>query len=260
MALYFRLLRASVRSKMQYKWDFLLTSVLYAAITAGEFLTLAAILYRYRSVAGWTMYEVALLAGLASASHGIYRVFAAELDTFEKYLVNGEYDGLLIRPWPALLTLLARNFDIGRIGAPIQGYLVIGIGLSGLLAQGAPPWLVVYACLVPPAGAVIITAISIAVAGIGFFITRIGDLQTFALNAPVTAAAYPADIFPRWLRGLLTALLPVTAIGYIPARYALGKGGSPLNLAAPFLVAILAISVALQIYQWGERHYQSTGS
>lgn len=260
MALYFRLLAASVRSKMQYKWDFLFTTVLYAVITAVNFMTVAAILCRYRTIAGWSLYQVALLSGLASASHGLYRVFAAELDTFEKYLVNGEYDGLLIRPWPALLTLLARNFDIGRIGAALQGYLVVAIGLSGVLDQGAPAWLAVYACLLPLAGAVIITAISISVAGIGFFITRISDLQTFAINAPVTAAAYPADVFPRWLRGLLTGLLPVTAIGYIPIRFALGKGGTLLDLAIPFLVAALAITVALQIYRSGERRYQSTGS
>lgn len=142
----------------------------------------------------------------------------------------------------------------------MQGYLVISIGLSGVLAQGAPAWLVIYAYLVPLAGAVIITAISISVARIGLFITRISYLQTFALNAPVTAAAYPADIFPRWLRGLLTGLLPVTVIDYIPIRYGLGKGGSPVNLAAPFVVALLAMTVALRIYRWGERRYQSTGS
>ncbi|MFZ5826825.1 MAG: ABC transporter permease [Bacillota bacterium] len=260
MVLYFRLLGASIRSRMQYKWDFLLTAVLYALITAVDFLTVAAILHRYHSVAGWTLYEVALLSGLASASQGLYRVFAAELDTFDKYLVGGEYDGLLIRPWPPLLSLLARNFDIGRIGAAVQGYLVITIGLAGVLAQGAPGWLAFYVYLLPLSGAVIVTAISIAVAGIGFFITRINDLQTFAIGAPITAAAYPADIFPRWLRGLLTGLLPVTAIGYIPVRFALGKGGTLLHLAVPFLAAAAAITVALHVYRWGERRYQSTGS
>lgn len=260
MALYLRLLGASIRSRMQYKWDFLLTSILYALITAVEFLTVAAILYRYRSVAGWNIYEVALLSGIASASHGLYRVFAAELDGFERYLVNGEYDGLLTRPWPPLATLLARNFDLGRIGAPLQGYLVITIGLRGVLEQGIPTWLAVYIYTLPLAGALIITAISISVAAAGFSLTRINDLQTFALNAPVTAAAYPADIFPRWLRALLTYLLPVTAMGYIPVRYGLGKGGTAASLLVPFLTAAIALIVALQLYRLGERRYQSTGS
>ncbi len=260
MKLYLRLLMAAIRSRMQYKFDFLLTTIVWAMITALDFLTVAAILFRYETVAGWSIYQVALLSGLASASNGLYRVFGSELNEFERYLITGEYDGLLVRPWPPLLSLLSRNFDIGRIGGAIQGYLVIGIGLAGVLAEGAPAWLTPYALLVPVAGGVIVGSIAMAVAGVGFYLTRISDLQTFAINAPITAANYPAEIFPRWLRGLLTGLLPVATIGYIPIRYALGKGGYVLNLGAPFLAAAAALMVALRIYRWGERHYQSTGS
>lgn len=257
MRLYPRLLGAAIRSRMQYKLDFLLTSLLFALITSIDFLTVAAILFRYDKVAGWNLYEVALLAGTASASLGLYRVFAAELDGFERYLVNGEYDGLLVRPWPALLSLLARNFDIGRIGAAVQGYLVMGIGLSGV---DLPGWVVGYVVLLPVFGAVVIGAIAVAVAGVGFWVTRVQDLNTFAINAPVVAAYYPADIFPEWLRGLLTGLLPVTAAGYWPVRYVLGKGGTVWMLGAPAVAAGLALVVALRVYRWGERRYQSTGS
>jgi ABC-2 type transport system permease protein len=260
MELYFRLVAASIRSRMQYKLDFILTSFFYALICAVDFLTVAAILSRYKTVAGWNVYEVALLAGLASTSHAIYRVLAPEIDAFEKYLVGGEYDSLLIRPWPALLSLLVRNFDLGRIGAAVQGYLVLSIGLSGVMRQGAPGWLLPYALLVPLAGSVIVGSIGIAVAAAGFYLTRISDLQTFAINATLAASNYPADIFPRWLRGLLTGLLPVTCIGYLPLRYALGKGGGPLYLLIPFAVAPIALFVALRLYRMGERRYQSTGS
>jgi len=260
MKLYLRLLGASIRSRMQYKFDFLLTTIMYAMITALDFLTVAAILYRYQSVAGWSIYQVALLSGLASASNGLFRVFGSELYDFERYMINGEYDNLLIRPWPPLLSLLSRNFDIGRVGGAIQGYLVLGIGLTGVMAEGAPRWLIPYALLAPLAGGVIVGAIAMAVAGAGFYLTRINDLQTFAINAPLTAANYPAEIFPRWLQGVLTALLPMAAIGYIPVRFALGKGGSVLSLGAPVFAAVAALLVALRIYQWGERHYQSTGS
>lgn len=260
MKLYLRLVAASIRSRMQYKVDFLLTSFFYALITALDFLTVAAILYRYNSVAGWSVYQVALLSGLASASHGLYRVFAAEIDAFEKYLIQGEYDSFLIRPWPPLLSLLARNFDLGRAGAALQGYLVLSIGLSGVLAEGAPRWLIPYTLVVPMAGAVIVASIGIAVAGAGFYLTRIGELQTFAINAPLTAVNYPVEIFPRWLRSFLTALLPVACIGYIPIRYGLGKGGTPLHLLVPFVAAAVALFAALRIYHLGERRYQSTGS
>lgn len=260
MRLYLRLLGAAIRGKMQYKWDFVFSTLLYAVLTAIDFLTVAIILLRYEVIAGWSLYEVALLAGVAAASYGLYRVFAAELDAFERYLVGGDYDSLLIRPWPALLSLLVRTFDLGRVGAILQGYLVLSLGLAGVRGQGAPAWLALYAYLLPLAGALTIAAIAIAVAGIGFYLTRISELQIFAINASMAAANYPSLIFPRWMRGLLTGLLPVTAFTYIPLNYALGKGGTPLSLLTPFWVAPLACLVALQIYRVGERRYQSTGT
>lgn len=260
MALYFRLLASSIRARLQYKWDFLFTTLMYSALVAVDFVVVAAILYRYRSVAGWNVYEVALLSGVVSVSFGLFRTFAAELETFERYLVTGEFDQLLIRPWPTLASLLSRNFDLGRAGAILQGIVVIAIGLKGALAQGAPPWFAVYVFLLPLAGACIFTGITLAVATAGFWLTRIDELQTFARGAPMTAANYPADIYPRWLRYLLTLVLPVLSMGYTPVRYVLGKGGTAFSLLVPFVTAIVALAIGLRLWAWGERRYQSTGS
>lgn len=257
MALYLRLLAAGLRVRLQYKFDFLVTAVLYGVITGLEFLTVAAILYRYSTVAGWNVYEIALLSGLASASNGLYRVLGSELTLFERYLVTGEFDNLMIRPWPTLASLLTRNFDIGRIGAYLQGLLLIVVGLKGV---GAAPWLWVYCLMVPFAGCLIVGSIYLSVATAGFWITRIDELQTFAVNAPLTAVNYPQEIYPKALRWLFLSLLPMAAIGYVPLTYALGKGGSALGLLVPFVAAGVSVAVSLRLWGWGERRYQSTGS
>lgn len=257
MRLYFRLLGAGLRARLQYKFDFLMTTVMYGLITAVDFLTVAAILYKYRSVSGWSVYEVALLAGITSASYGLFRTFGAELASFERYLVTGEFDSVLIRPWPTLATLLSRSFDIGRIGAVLQGLVVVGVGLQGI---GAPPWLWLYCLTLPLAGGLVITAIYLTVATAGFWLTRIDDLQTFAGNAPMAAAVYPQEIYPKILRWLFLSLLPVAAIGYVPLRYALGKGGAPVALLVPYLAAVVSLRVSLWLWSRGERRYQSSGS
>ncbi|HYF95835.1 MAG TPA: ABC-2 family transporter protein [Symbiobacteriaceae bacterium] len=257
MSLYFRLLGAGIRCRLQYKFDFLVTTVLYALLAAVDFLTVAAILYKYRSVSGWDVYEVALLSGLASTANGLFRVFGSELVEFERYLVTGEFDSLLIRPWPALATLLSRNFDLGRAGAFVQGLLLVVVGLHG---TGAPVWLWIYCLMLPAAGALVIGSIYLAVGTVGFWLTRISDLTIFAVNAPLSAAAYPQEIYPRLLRWLFLSLLPVAAIGYVPLRYAFGKGGSPFALLVPFVAATAGVALTMRFWQWGQRYYQSSGS
>lgn len=260
MALYIRLLWASIRSRLQYKWDFALTAVLYALLTAVDFVTVAAILTRYQAIAGWRVSEVALLAGVSGTSFGLFRTFGSELDTFDRYLVQGEFDNLLIRPWPSLATLLSRNFDLGRAGAIAQGLLILTIGVTGVLREGAPTWVAVYAYVLPLAGALVVGACALATAAAGFWLTRVSDLLTFTVSAPVTAANYPMEIFPRWLRWLFTGVLPVATTGYLPLRYALGKGGEPYFLVLPFVCGALAASAAYRFWRMGEQRYQSTGN
>jgi len=132
VSLYLRLLSASLRARLQYKWDFVVSGLFYALLSAVDFLTVAAIMYRFPRVGGWGFAEIALLAGLSGTSFGLFRVLCAELWTFEKYLVTGEFDSLLTRPWPTLMSLLARNFDLGRVGAMLQGVLLMVIGLKGV--------------------------------------------------------------------------------------------------------------------------------
>jgi ABC-2 type transport system permease protein len=257
MVLYFRLLAASIRIRMQYKLDFVVSTFLYGLITAVDFLVVAAILYRFREIEGWTIYQVAILSGTASSAYGLYRTFCTELESFERYLVTGEFDTLLTRPWPTLASLLSRSFDLGRVGALIQGLTLLAVGISG---AGAPWWVWLYVLLSVPAGAVVISSLSLVASASGFWLTRIADLQTFVVNAPNAAANYPMEIFPRWLRYLFTGVLPVAASGYLPMRFALQKGGSALNLLAPFVAAVCVAGAALALWRVGEQHYQSTGN
>lgn len=260
MRLYFRLLTASVRARMQYKTDFFVTMLLYALGAALEFLTIAAVLYRYPRIGGWNIYEIAVLSGIATTSYGLFRIFGSELNGFERYLVTGEFDSLLIRPWPSLATLLSRHFDLARAGATLQGLALMAFGLKGVVAAGAPPWVPAYAFLMPLAGALVVGAMSLATAAAGFWLTRIEELSVFTLNAPVTAGSYPLNIFPGWMRRLLTVVLPIATIGFIPLSYAFGKGGRAWHLAVPFLSAAAAVWVTTLFWLRGERHYQSTGS
>ncbi len=260
MDLYLRLIGASLRSRLQYKFDFFLTVLFNAVGSAIDFMTVAAVLNRYPVISGWNVFEIALLSGVASASYGLFRVFGAELATFERYLVGGEFDNLLLRPWPTIAMLLGRNFDFGRIGATLQGLLLIAIGIRYALTQGAPGWLPMFALLLPLAGALIVAGISLVTASIGFWIVRIDELTVFTTNAPMTAANYPISIYPLWMRRMLSGVLPVAAMGYTPLNYALGKGGAAWHLAVPFLTAGMAIWLGLVAWHFGERHYQSAGS
>lgn len=262
---YLRLLwllaRSGLRERMHYKANFLITLVLRTALTMVDFLLVAVILYRFKLIAGWDVYEVAVLYGPAAMAYGLFRMFADELERFERYLVSGDFEGLLVRPWPTLLTLLGRRIDFSRLGAVAQGGVIMAIGASNLIGRGAlTPLAALYLAVVPAFGALILTALSLLTAAIGFWTIRIEELQVFVLYAPLTASYYPLSIYPGWLKALLYTVIPVAFVNYLPVMYLLGKGAGPWTLVASPAVAGLMMLIGYRAWLFGNRNYQGTGT
>lgn len=261
LQLYGRFAAASLRAKMQYKMDFLMSTFLYAGLTTADFLMLAAIMLRFKQVGGWDIYEVGLLYGMSWIAMSLYRTFAPELHDFDQYIAHGEFDALLVRPWPTLLTLLGRNFEPYRLGAALQGGIILGISAHHLVTTGAlDRSALFYVLAASVVGTLIPFSLSLMTASLAFWVVRTGDLQTFTMYAPITASQYPLTVYPRWLKALLTSILPVGFINFIPVQYLLGKGGGSWALVVSPLVAVVFTLLAYALWRTGERHYHSTGS
>lgn len=261
LKLYWILTSASVRAKMQYRFDFVASALAQSFMSMYDYLIVAVILWKFRTVQGWDIWEIGLLYGVSKMGWGIYRTLGEELDKFEGYIVRGDFDSVLIRPWPSLFVLLSRNMDLTRIGWIIEGITVGSISAAHLLSSGAIDWgavpLLVFFGICTAA---LYFAIGIATSSAAFRIVRIEELQVFMQNAPGTAVLYPLDIYPAWLRFLLLSVLPLGVGNYLPVRHILGKGGTWLDLALPPLAAVVALYVAGLLWAAGEKRYHSTGS
>jgi len=119
LELYVLLIKTSVRSRMQYRFNFILGSVLAALIQISEFLMIAIVLYKFGAIQGWSMHEIGYLFSVITLSKTLYRTFADEVHHLEKYLVHGELDQILTRPVPVLLAIMPRNFRI-MLGEVLQ--------------------------------------------------------------------------------------------------------------------------------------------
>ncbi len=261
LRLYVKLVGASVRSRMQYPFDFIASLLIQAVMVLYDFVLIAVILWRFTSIASWDIYEVGALYAVSRLGFGLYRLFCNELDRFEAYIVRGEFDSMLVRPWPSLLTLLSRNLDLGRMSWIVQGIGVMAVCLPALLRRGSlDMWgaLMLLACSV--LSLALFAAVGLATASAAFWIVRIEELQVFTVHAPGTASLYPLDIYPGWLRNLLLTVLPVGVGNYIPCVYLLGKGGSWLNLVVPPVWAAICLLAAYRLWRLAETRYHSTGS
>lgn len=258
--LYKLLVRMSIKSRMQYKFNFMLSSVLAAVIQLAEFLMIAIVLNKFGAIKGWSLYEIGYLFAVISLSKTLYRTFADEVHHLEKYLISGELDQLLTRPMPLLLALMPQNFRI-MLGEVLQGGFILCWSLGGMMHAGQVGWNAVAETLwIIFTGAVILFSIGLATSTLGFWTTRTSELQNITEDAARTAAQYPLTLYPKWMSSLLLFVIPVGFVNYVPSLYILRGELGAWILAATGGVALVCLAASLRFWQFGVTKYQSTGS
>jgi ABC-2 type transport system permease protein len=264
-ALYRRLVAYEIRSQMQYRVPFLLDSLASFMATFIGFATLALILQRFENIAGWDLGEVAFLYGTVETSFGIMDLLFSGFDppSFGRQVRLGTFDQMLLRPVNITLQVFASNVQMRRFGRIAQGILVLAVAISLLDIH----WTVLKLIYLP-----VVLASMVAFFG-GLFV--IGATITFWTVESIEAIniltyggtemmAYPMSIYPTWMRRFFTFVVPAIFLNYYPALYILGKP-DPFNLPAWAAclspVSGLAVLLAgLAFWQYGIRHYQSTGT
>ncbi|MDR6552117.1 ABC-2 family transporter protein [Paenibacillus qinlingensis] len=258
--LFMLLIKASLRSRMQYKFNFVFSTIMASFIQISEFLMVALVMMKFGNIKGWTLYEVGYLYGVIMISKAIYRTLASDVHHLEKYLVSGDLDAILIRPVPVLVALMTQNSRIqfAEIG---QGLILLIISMNALQANGQIGWIAIpQTGFMILTGAVILFAIGLATAAAGFWLTRIEFLQNMTEDASHTAARYPLSIYPKWLQGALLVLVPVGFVNYIPTLYVLRHQGGVELLFGTLAVSLAVLGLAMYFWKLGLSRYQSTGS
>lgn len=254
--LYKLMASASIRSFMQYKFSFIINFFLYALIIIGDVIPVMVILYHFKSIGGWEIYQIAALWGAVSAATAVIRAFCAEIHNFEEYIIRGEFDGLLLRPWPTLLILMGRKIELFRLSVFLQGLIVLVVALLKMHAEW---WVFLYVPVLISTGVLVFFGLEIIIASAAFWLGRTGDLLVFLFYGPSNAALYPLSIFPRALRAFLT-IWPVAFVGFQQFEFLLGYGGSSTILWLAPVVGLATVVLALGMWRAGERVYYSTGS
>lgn len=261
LRLYARLLRATVAAQRQYAVDFAMGLGVGVLLTAAEAVSIAVILWRFHTIGGWGPAEIAVLYGVATASYALHRLGAGDLHSLSEYVRSGEFDALLLRPCSPLFALLARSGRVNQLASLLVPAAALVGGCASLAQSGRLP-LWALGCLVGVllCGVAMQFAVGIATNAAAFWIVRADELTVLTVNAPNTAAAYPLGVYPGWLRGYLTAVVPVGLVCYYPVQSLLGRGGGWPALAGAPAAAVAALALALWIWRCGQGRYTSTGT
>lgn len=254
---------ASLRSEFQYRAN-VVTSIIGGLIyQLTGFLVVWIIVDRFTALGGWTLPEITFLYGMRLTSHGIFYATISQMFEFDRVLINGEFDRFLVRPMSPLLQVLTRKLRVNCFGDLLGGIALLIAAGRGVDVDWSPASLGLLAAAVV-GGALVEGSVQIAMSSLSFRYLNTLQLRVAANEIFNVYGNYPIRIFPGLMQYLLTFVLPVAFVAYLPASVILDKTDD-LHVAPWFgvvapLVGVTLFLIALRIWHRQSRHYQSAGT
>ncbi|MEU1984752.1 ABC-2 family transporter protein [Nocardia sp. NPDC019395] len=259
---YMVVLRSRIRAQRSYRLSF--ASDLLGATMVGlvEFAEVWVVFHQAKVLGGLDMDAALLLFGLSNLAFASAQLVCGHLDKLPNLIRLGMLDIYHLRPQPLLLQLITSDFSLRRLARATVAAVVLTVGLL----RNDIDWSVTAVSLILltlVSGAILFAGLFVAAAGCQFFLIDGAELTNSFTYGGSFAAAQPASVFPTPLRLLFCVAIPVAFTAYIPTLALLdlpGPAGLPSWLVWFSPVAALWVwALALGMWRFGTRHYQSGG-
>ncbi|HYG60143.1 MAG TPA: ABC-2 family transporter protein [Symbiobacteriaceae bacterium] len=256
--LYWLFLLQRFKILLEYRVNFIIGASSTVFLQAAGLLAIWVVMRQIPHLNGWTLDQLWLVYGLLTLAKSINHMFADNLWTLGwQYIRPGGFDRFLVRPINPLFHLLADRFCHDGIGNFLVGLALVvkafgSLGIPWSLAN------VVYLAAAVTSGGLIFIALNLITAVSAFWIIESIPV-TLAVFQTHEFAKYPLDIYRRSVSLLMTWAIPYGLASFYPASYLLGRDVGIMAWAGvPVAVGLLLLGY--RFWQFGLRHYGSTGS
>ena len=236
-----------LKSRLAYKGNFFASILSNALVTASGLLFIILLIDGevVPTLSGWKREEVLFIYGFSLLPMAIFAIVAPNLYQFgDKYVIQGQFDRILLRPLNSLCQVLFESFSLESVGNGVVGVILIIYSANALnLSFGVLDflWLVIGAI----SGGIILLSVFVILASLSFhFEDRLGIAPPF-YNL-IMFGRYPLPIFNEVVQFILRWVVPFAFVAFYPATHFLERGEFRFFCYMTPLVAIASMGV-----QWG---------
>lgn len=257
ISLYISFLCASLKEMLIYRLDCIVGIISQGFTQLVEIIFIWIIYQNTDNLAGWDFKQLLLLYGVTLISIGILSFcFDALYDIGPKYIREGDFDKILLRPVHPLLSIIGSSKDFVSFG-----YIILGILMTiVMLIQLAIPITIILILKIiffSIIGATIIGAINTILSVSAFWTYRSNEI-IWSFYKTYTFAQYPIDIYNTFIKILITVIMPFAFVAYYPTMDYLGLNTYMIYLSP--IIAIILWIIAIKVWNWALNKYRSTGT
>lgn len=251
--LMYHYMRVGAMNELQYRVNFWL-QLLQSAVALGVGLAGLGLVFSHATdLAGWSRPELLAVMGVHIVMGGLIgAVIQPNMLRLMEDVRQGTLDFVLTKPEDAQALVSVREIRIWQLVDVAVGGVVLGVALSELRGSVGP--LEALAFLVALLlGALMIYSFWLMLTSVSFWVVRVDEMLNL-FEGLYAAGRWPVGIYPGWLRGLLTFLVPVAFAVTVPAEALTGRlTPATLGLAAALALGLLLL--ARLVWSTGLRRY-----
>jgi len=263
LRIYLKIAVASIKSRMEYRASFTVFLFTLIMFYSAQALTISVIVYRFKTIGGWSVGEIAFLYSILILSMGIVSSVFSGLIEFYTHIREGTYDRILLRPLSPLGQVVMGGFEISGIVHLVLGFTAFWIANQFQHVEWNLLNISVFSVVIL-GGAMILASIRIMIASIAFYAVNNSSLVHLFVFSTREFMLYPMNIYSTGLKFILTFVLPLGFINYYPAHYFLNKSSAdlfhPWMTFGTFPVGVMMLAISLVMWKIGGRSYESAGA
>lgn len=258
MKLYLKSLSMHLKGELEYRVNFILSFLSQILVFFTYYFIIIALFAKFDNIKGFTLYEVLLCFSIIQFGFSFNEVFARGIDQFDKLIIRGDFDRLLLRPQNIILQVLCSDSDFVKSSRLIQAIIVMLIALFKLKIE----WnifKVITLLLMLISACVIFFGIFLVAASYCFYTVQGLEVRNVFTDGGKHMAQYPIGVFSKGFVLFFTFIIPYAFVNYYPLLYFIGKKDSLIYGFSPLLV-ILYLVPCIIVFYLGLKRYSSVGS
>jgi ABC-2 type transport system permease protein len=251
-------LKNYMKTRLTYRSDFWIEVLSDLLMNGLNLFFILVVFGQTDSLGGWNREQILFIYGFFMVPYGIFGTFFNLWSFSERYIVKGEMDRILTRPAYNLWQIMLENIDPSSIFSSIAGLIIMGY--SGTHLGIDLQWYDLFVFVLLVAGAVLAyIGIYTAFTATGFFTDAPTGILPLLWNIQ-SYGRYPVTIYNKFLRGLLTWVLPYAFVGFYPAAYFLDRDEwLGFALLTP-VVGVAFFTIGVTVWNIGVSRYRGAGS
>jgi len=251
-------LKLNVQVALAYRSEAVVQILLNLMWLGWELTSLAIIFANTNELGGWGPAELIALLGVWRLVNTMMSIIVwPNTEKFNQGLRDGSLDYTFLQPANSQFLVSITRVELWRLWDFVIAVVLIvaGLGMSGRVA--APANIATFLALTV-SGAAVLYSLWIVMIAVTFWFTRFDNNVTI-LAALMDAGRFPAQVYPFWLRLLITFIIPIAVATTVPLQGLRGELAW-WEVAGFLALGVAAVFLSSRLWKAGVRRYSGASS